>query len=190
MAFIGPCGFFRDTPKWWLSCWFPLKTTIRGTLKKRLNHVVPAYFSSATGSRQHSQASEQSGQKTHCSLGATRDDHGAFGSQTSARNDHGVLTTGHMAMGQNPNSTPSEHPNPHENRLTWVVHLPQNGTIGFDPQLYDNYQVKVKLAHVFLKESCPAIVCVISCAFLFQFSFNFHEEGHHFMDTATTSKPS
>ena len=30
--------------------------------------------------------------------------------------------------------TPSEHPNPHENRLKWVVHLPQNGNIGFDPQ--------------------------------------------------------
>ena len=27
------------------------------------------------------------------------------------------------AMGQNPNRTPSEHPNP----LKWVVHLPQNG---------------------------------------------------------------
>ena len=30
--------------------------------------------------------------------------------------------------------TPSEHPNPHYNRLKWVVHLPRNGTIGFDPQ--------------------------------------------------------
>ena len=39
-----------------------------------------------------------------------------------------------MAMDQNPNRTPSEHPNPHENRLKWVVHLPQNGTICFDPQ--------------------------------------------------------
>ena len=29
---------------------------------------------------------------------------------------------------------PSEHPNPHSKRLKWVVHLPQNGTIGFDPQ--------------------------------------------------------
>ena len=28
----------------------------------------------------------------------------------------------------------SEHPNPHQNRLKWVVHLPQNGTIAFDPQ--------------------------------------------------------
>ena len=26
------------------------------------------------------------------------------------------------------------HPNPHQNRLKWVVHLPKNGTIGFDPQ--------------------------------------------------------
>ena len=33
----------------------------------------------------------------------------------------------HLAMGQNPNLTPSEHPNPHQNRLKWVVHLPQNG---------------------------------------------------------------
>ena len=40
----------------------------------------------------------------------------------------------HMAMGQEPNRTPNEHPNPHSNRLKWVVHLPQNGTIGFDPQ--------------------------------------------------------
>ena len=30
--------------------------------------------------------------------------------------------------------TPSEHPNPHENRLKWVVHLAQNGINGFDPQ--------------------------------------------------------
>ena len=29
--------------------------------------------------------------------------------------------------------TLSEDPNPHQNRLKWVVHLPQNGTIGFDP---------------------------------------------------------
>ena len=29
--------------------------------------------------------------------------------------------------------TPSEHFNPHQNRPKWVVHLPQNGTIGFDP---------------------------------------------------------
>ena len=39
-----------------------------------------------------------------------------------------------MAMGQNPNRTPSEHSNPHKNRLKRVVHLPQNGTIGFDPR--------------------------------------------------------
>ena len=37
-------------------------------------------------------------------------------------------------MGRNPNRTPSEHPNPHQNRRKWVVHLPQNGTIRFDPQ--------------------------------------------------------
>ena len=36
----------------------------------------------------------------------------------------------YMAMSQNP--VPSEHPNPHT-RLFWVVHLPQNGTIGVDP---------------------------------------------------------
>ena len=35
-----------------------------------------------------------------------------------------------VAMGQNPNRTPSEHPNPHY-RQKWVVHLPQNDTIGF-----------------------------------------------------------
>ena len=29
---------------------------------------------------------------------------------------------------------PSEHPDPHENRLKWVVHLPEIGTIGFDTQ--------------------------------------------------------
>ena len=40
------------------------------------------------------------------------------------------------AMSQNPNRTPSEYPNPHKNRLKWVVHLPRNGTIGFDPQPY------------------------------------------------------
>ena len=28
---------------------------------------------------------------------------------------------------------PRKHPNPDSNRLKWVVHLPQNGTIGFDP---------------------------------------------------------
>ena len=39
-----------------------------------------------------------------------------------------------MATGQNANRTPSEHPNPRKNRLKWMVHLPQNGTIGFDPQ--------------------------------------------------------
>ena len=37
-----------------------------------------------------------------------------------------------LAMGQNPVPS-SEHPNPHENRLKWVVHLFQNGTIGFEP---------------------------------------------------------
>ena len=42
----------------------------------------------------------------------------------------------YMAMGQNPNRTPSEHPNPNKNRPKWVVHLPQNGTIGFDPQTH------------------------------------------------------
>ena len=38
--------------------------------------------------------------------------------------------------GQNPNRlAPSEHPNPHENRLNgWCINLPQSGTIGFDPQ--------------------------------------------------------
>ena len=45
-----------------------------------------------------------------------------------------LKTVWHMTRGQNPNRTPSEHPNPHYNRLNWVVHLPQNGTIGFDPQ--------------------------------------------------------
>ena len=41
-----------------------------------------------------------------------------------------------MAMGQNPNRTPSEHPiqSPLKQVLKWVVHLPPNGTIGFDPQ--------------------------------------------------------
>ena len=31
-------------------------------------------------------------------------------------------------------SCPSEHPNPHQNSLKLVVHLPQNGTIGVDPR--------------------------------------------------------
>ena len=35
--------------------------------------------------------------------------------------------------------TPSEHPNPHYNRLKWVVHLPRNGTSGFDPQPFLAY---------------------------------------------------
>ena len=41
-----------------------------------------------------------------------------------------------MAMGQNPNRlAPSEHPiQSNHYRLKWVVHLPQNGTICFDPQ--------------------------------------------------------
>ena len=39
-----------------------------------------------------------------------------------------------MAMGQKTNRTPNEHPNPHQNRLKRGVRLPQNGTIGFDPQ--------------------------------------------------------
>ena len=33
--------------------------------------------------------------------------------------------------------TPSEHLNPDKIGLKWVVHLPQNGTIGFDPQPYE-----------------------------------------------------
>ena len=57
---------------------------------------------------------------------------GAPGARGAATLASGFV--GKMAMGQNPNPTPSEHPNPHENRLKWVVHLPQNGTIGFDPQ--------------------------------------------------------
>ena len=32
--------------------------------------------------------------------------------------------------------TPGKPPNSHIDRLNWVVHLPQNGTIGFDPQPY------------------------------------------------------
>ena len=36
-----------------------------------------------------------------------------------------MCTPQNMAMGQNPNRTPSEHPNPHY-RLKWVLHLPQN----------------------------------------------------------------
>ena len=42
-----------------------------------------------------------------------------------------------MAMGQNPNRTPSSHQpsQPLKKVLKWVVHRkPQNGTIGFDPQ--------------------------------------------------------
>ena len=39
--------------------------------------------------------------------------------------------TCHVAMGQNPNRTPSEHLNPHKSRLKWVQ-LSQNGTIGFE----------------------------------------------------------
>ena len=35
--------------------------------------------------------------------------------------------------GSKPRLSPSEHPNPHSNRRKWVLHLPQNGTIGFDP---------------------------------------------------------
>ena len=41
----------------------------------------------------------------------------------------GSLTNGHGSKLR----TPSEHPNPDSNRLHWVVHLPQNGTIGSDP---------------------------------------------------------
>ena len=47
-------------------------------------------------------------------------------------------------MGQNPNRTPSEHPNPHSNRVTWVVHPPQNGTIGFDAQPYAGLVIKIR----------------------------------------------
>ena len=39
-----------------------------------------------------------------------------------------------LAMGQNPNRTPSEHPNPHYNRPKWVVNspTPKWDPIGFD----------------------------------------------------------
>ena len=46
-----------------------------------------------------------------------------------------------MAMGQNPNRTPSKHPNP---RLKWVVHLPQNGTMA------SNFFLSGTLVHFFL----------------------------------------
>ena len=47
-----------------------------------------------------------------------------------------------LAMGQNP-----VHPNPHQNRLKWVVHLPQNGTIGFDPQPTGDFPFGLPLRH-------------------------------------------
>ena len=34
---------------------------------------------------------------------------------------------GKVAMGQHPNRILSEHPNPHQNRRKWVMHLSQNG---------------------------------------------------------------
>ena len=57
--------------------------------------------------------------------------------------EHDLLSTRcvhvgtHLAMGQNPNRTPSEHPHPHKQRPKWVVHLPHNGIIGFDPQPFE-----------------------------------------------------
>ena len=42
--------------------------------------------------------------------------------------------------------TSSEHPNPHQNRLTCVMHLPQNGTFGFDPQPLRSHNKKRPLA--------------------------------------------
>ena len=50
--------------------------------------------------------------------------------ETTKRKNKTAVTCGH---GSKPR-TPSEHPNPRKNRVTWVVHLPQNGTIGVDPQ--------------------------------------------------------
>ena len=45
-----------------------------------------------------------------------------------------------MAMGQNPKPVPPVNirfnPTTKIGSLKWVVHLPQNGTIGFDPQPY------------------------------------------------------
>ena len=45
---------------------------------------------------------------------------------------HRLRKAPHLAMGQKAR-TPMNIPT-HSNRLKWVVHLPQNGTIGFDPQ--------------------------------------------------------
>ena len=38
--------------------------------------------------------------------------------------------------------TPGEHPSHHSNRPKWVVHLLQNGTIGFDPQPHTFHLLK------------------------------------------------
>ena len=62
-----------------------------------------------------------------------------------------------MAMGQNPNRTPSEHPiqSPPNWVLNWVVHLWQIGTIGFEPW---PHHVEPVLA----QEACSASLVISS----------------------------
>ena len=49
----------------------------------------------------------------------------------------------HMAMVQNPVPPVNIPIQPLNQVLKWVVHLPQNGTIGFDPQPYDGFPFDV-----------------------------------------------
>ena len=52
---------------------------------------------------------------------------------TKQRLEHSNFAANEMIWPWVKSRTPSEHPNPHQNRLKWVVQLPQNGTQnGFD----------------------------------------------------------
>ena len=51
----------------------------------------------------------------------------AFGTIHGPGKCEGSRNASSMAMGQNPNRTPSEHPSP---VLKWVVHQPQNASFG------------------------------------------------------------
>ena len=61
----------------------------------------------------------------------------------------GFLRWCDMAMGQNPNRTPSEHPIqfPLKSVLKWVVHLPKlgSGHNDFDPQPYSALAIGVRV---------------------------------------------
>ena len=58
-------------------------------------------------------------------LGAEAALHASLAGNPAPKCRKAATTCGHGSKSR----TPSEHPNSHSNRLKWVVHLPQNGTI-------------------------------------------------------------